>query len=40
MKTLEKIKKSTFTKAKATKLDFGTPLLLCFNKDDGSTSNY
>ena len=39
-KALEKVKKSSFTKTKATKLDFGTPLLLCFNKDDGSTSNY
>lgn len=37
---LDKVKKTTFTKAKATKLAMGTPLLLCFNKDDGGVSNY
>lgn len=37
---LDKVKKTAFTKAKATKLAMGTPLLLCFNKDDGSVSNY
>ena len=37
---LDKVKKTGFTKAKATKLAMGTPLLLCFNKEDGSVSNY
>lgn len=39
-KALEKIKKTAFNKSKIQKLPLGSPLLVCYKKDDGSASQY